>query len=214
MRHLFFHLPRNIVRCFQGRNLLWQLTALVLTFLIVHFGYDWRYFVATRNSVLQSFFFPAVVVGGLLPMFGPPLLLFFGFLARLPRARIVAWMLAQAAVLGLGLSSLYKVFTGRIPPVYTSTLIDTSHGFQFGFLRGGAFWGWPSSHTTIAFAMALACIQFFPTRRWVKYVALCYAMYIGLGISISIHWFSEFVAGAILGSVIGTVVGKSFSEEG
>jgi len=29
----------------------------------------------------------------------------------------------------------------------------------------------------------------------------------------TIHWFSDFLAGAILGSVIGTVVGKSFSAD-
>jgi hypothetical protein len=40
--------------------------------------------------------------------------------------------------------------------------------------------------------------------------ALLYAFYIGLGVSVTIHWFSEFVAGAIIGSVIGTVVGRSF----
>jgi uncharacterized protein YcfJ len=28
----------------------------------------------------------------------------------------------------------------------------------------------------------------------------------------TIHWFSDFVAGAIIGSVIGAVVGKSFGE--
>jgi len=27
----------------------------------------------------------------------------------------------------------------------------------------------------------------------------------------TIHWFSDFVAGAIIGAVIGAVVGKSFS---
>jgi len=29
----------------------------------------------------------------------------------------------------------------------------------------------------------------------------------------TIHWFSDFVAGAIIGSVIGTVVGKSFVRQ-
>jgi membrane-associated phospholipid phosphatase len=33
---------------------------------------------------------------------------------------------------------------------------------------------------------------------------------VGMGVSIRIHWFSEFLAGAIIGSVIGAVVGKSF----
>jgi hypothetical protein len=35
----------------------------------------------------------------------------------------------------------------------------------------------------------------------------------GLGVSLTIHWFSEFVAGAIIGSVIGTVVGRSFKTK-
>jgi hypothetical protein len=38
--------------------------------------------------------------------------------------------------------------------------------------------------------------------------ALLYAFYIGLAVSISIHWLSEFVAGAIIGSLIGRVVGN------
>jgi hypothetical protein len=43
--------------------------------------------------------------------------------------------------------------------------------------------------------------------------ALLYAFYIGLGVSVTIHWFSEFVAGAIIGSVIGIVVGRSFRRD-
>jgi hypothetical protein len=43
--------------------------------------------------------------------------------------------------------------------------------------------------------------------------ALLYAFYIDLGVSVTIHWFSEFVAGAIIGSVIGTVVGRSFRHD-
>jgi membrane-associated phospholipid phosphatase len=82
--------------------------------------------------------------------------------------------------------------------------------FQFGFLRGGVFSGWPSSHTTIAFAMAVTLFQLFPKQRWLGYVAITYAFYIGLGVSMTIHWFSDFLAGAIIGMAIGTVVGKTF----
>jgi len=41
-------------------------------------------------------------------------------------------------------------------------------------------------------------------------VVITYALYIGLGVSMTIHWFSDFLAGAIIGSAIGAVVGKSF----
>jgi len=91
-----------------------------------------------------------------------------------------------------------------------ASLLDTSHGFQIGFLKGGVFWGWPSSHTTVTFAMAVCLIMFHPKNRMVVFLVLLYAFYIGLGVSVTIHWFSEFVAGAIIGSVIGAAVGRSF----
>jgi membrane-associated phospholipid phosphatase len=86
-----------------------------------------------------------------------------------------------------------------------------SHFFRFGFLRGGVFWGWPSSHTTVAVAMAVAVYTLFPKQRWLGFVALLYAFYVGIGVSMTIHWFSDFVAGAIFGSVVGVVVGKCFA---
>jgi len=43
--------------------------------------------------------------------------------------------------------------------------------------------------------------------------ALAYAFYIGIAVSMTIHWFSDFVAGAIIGTVIGLVVGTSFRAE-
>ena len=46
--------------------------------------------------------------------------------------------------------------------------------------------------------------------RWLGYVAITYALFIGIGVSMTIHWFSEFLAGAIIGTAIGAVVGKSF----
>jgi membrane-associated phospholipid phosphatase len=129
--------------------------------------------------------------------------------------------LGQAAILGYLISCCYKAFTGRIPPPFRGfrmssgnegSLTDTSHGFQFGFLKGGVFWGWPSSHTTVAFAMTACLIMLYPKNKALVILAGLYALYIGLGVSVSIHWFSEFVAGAIIGSVIGTVVGRSFNS--
>jgi len=83
--------------------------------------------------------------------------------------------------------------------------------FKFGLLRGGVFWGWPSSHTTIAFAMAVTVFRLFPKQRWLGYLAISYASYIGFGVSTTIHWFSDFIAGALIGTVVGMTVGDSFS---
>jgi len=94
-----------------------------------------------------------------------------------------------------------------------SAVIDSSHGFQFGFLKGGIFWGWPSGHTTVAFSMALCLTMLYPKNKIVVLGALLYAFYVGLAVSVTIHWVSEFAAGAIIGSVIGMTVGKSFRTE-
>jgi membrane-associated phospholipid phosphatase len=39
------------------------------------------------------------------------------------------------------------------------------------------FWGWPSSHTTIAFATACALAGLFPKQRWLGFAAIVYAIY-------------------------------------
>ena len=112
--------------------------------------------------------------------------------------------------MGLLISSFYKALTGRPGPRhFTGPIIDASREFRFGFLRGGVFWGWPSSHTTVAFAMAIAIWKLFDSKV-VRLIALCLAFYIGMGVSLTIHWFSDFVAGAIIGAVIGRTAGDTF----
>lgn len=215
MRNFFYDFPRNILRCFWGYNLLWHALAIALTYFCVTSGFDWFYFEATRNPLFRTLFFPALMLGSLFPFLVPFVFYGFGKIKNNEKIVSLAYAIGQAALLGSLISSLYKAFTGRIPPVFHNTLanillMDMSHGFRFGFLRGGIFWGWPSSHTTIAFAMATAFFILASKEGKAKYIALLYALYVGLGVSVTIHWFSEFMAGAIIGTVIGAVVGKSF----
>jgi membrane-associated phospholipid phosphatase len=147
----------------------------------------------------------------LLPFILPLILIASGFIAQNSRIALTGWAIAQAELLGSLISSAYKAVTGRVHPAHIVGT-DISHFFRFGFLRGGVFWGWPSSHTTIAFAMAATVFTLFPKQRWLGIVAIFYAFYVGIAVSMTIHWYSDFIAGAILGSVIGTVVGKNFRE--
>lgn len=216
MPGFLYQLPQNIIRCFQGYNLLWHFLAIVLTYIIVTSGFDWYYFISSQKSLLHALFHPAVRLGMILPILVPLILLAIGLLREDFKIKRTAFALGQAAMLGLAISSFYKAFTGRIPPPHFrghTALVDSSHGFRFGFLRGGMFWGWPSSHTTIAFAMAVVLWKLFPENKLVRYGAMFYAFYVGIGVSIRIHWFSEFVAGAIIGSLIGAVVGRSFERD-
>lgn len=209
MKQFLTTLPRNFLDCFKGRKLLWHLFAILLTVVLVTSGFDWRYYLATHGQTLREWMFPAAVIGMFLP-FALPLILFAaGLVASSARIVSTGWAIGQAELLGSVISSAYKAFTGRAHPAH-AVGEDISHVFRFGFLRGGVFWGWPSSHTTIAFAMAATVFALFPKHRWLGVVAFLYAFYIGIGVSMTIHWFSDFVAGAIIGTVIGTVVGRSF----
>lgn len=222
MPALFHRLPQNVLAAFRGRNVYWHALAIILTVIIVQSGLDWSYYLATRNELFARLARPAIIIGGLLPIFGTLLLLMIALVGKNRPLITTAWALGQAALLGYAISCVYKAFTGRLPPPFKGfhmsaasegSLIDSSHGFQLGFLKGGIFWGWPSSHTTVAFAMTACLITLHPGHRRLAYAALAYAFYVGLGISVSIHWLSEFVAGAIIGSLIGHVVGKSFKPE-
>ena len=211
MKNIFYKFPENLFEIFRGKNLLWHFLAIVLTYIAVVSGFDWKYYSAFNGSTLQGFLFPAAILGGLLPVFLPLTFYLTGKLEKSPRLLNTACATLQAGVLGSLISSFYKVFTGRLqPPFHSAGLIDISRDFQFGFLRHGIFWGWPSSHTTIAFAIAATLFVLYPKNWAMRVFALLLPFYIGIGVSMSIHWFSDFLAGAIIGSVIGYVVGKAF----
>lgn len=209
-KQFFFTLPGNVLACFKGWMLLWHVVAIVLTFILVRSGFDWWYFRVADKPLVRAWMFPAAGIGFIVPIYLPLALVAAGYVVKSTRCMMAGCAVAQAEVIGLIISSTYKAFTGRVHPLHNGTE-DITHVFRFGFLRGGVFWGWPSSHTTIAFAMAFTVWNLFPKQRWLGAVAIAYAGYIGVGVSTTIHWFSDFVAGAIIGAVVGTVVGRSFA---
>ena len=154
--------------------------------------------------------FPAVIVGQAVPMMLPLIILLIGVALEHATTVRVAWAIGQAALIGWFISSCYKAITGR-DPLPHGVVNDTSHVFRFGFLRHGIFWGWPSSHTAVAFAMAVTTLMLLSQKSWLRAAAVLYAFYIGVGVSMTIHWFSDFMAGALIGTAIGITVGKSFS---
>ncbi len=156
--------------------------------------------------------FPGIVIGQFIPLLLPLVLLYLGHSWENAKTVRTAWAVGQAAFIGWFISSCYKAVTGRVHPEHTLGQ-NISQVFHFGFLRGGIFWGWPSSHTATAFAMAVTLFVLFPQRRWLRVAVIAYAFYIGISVSMTIHWFSDFAAGAIIGSVIGVTVGKSFARE-
>ena len=216
LRDLLYTLPKNIAGCFSGYRILWHLLAIALTYVLVTSGFDWLYFESTRNTILESVGISAALIGFLVPVLLPLSLYIKGKLRKQNKTAFAGIAAGQAALAALFISSFYKAFTGRIQPELFAAhapMVDISRAFHFGFLQHGLFWGWPSSHTTVAFAIAMSLITFYPKNKTVLYTTLVYAFFIGLGVSVSIHWFSDFAAGAIIGALIGTVVGRSFSAQ-
>jgi membrane-associated phospholipid phosphatase len=212
MKTFFVTLPRNIIRSFTGRNWAWHLAAIAATYALVMSNDDWNYFVAAQSNPLWPFFFPAVVIGAILPILVPLAFIIYGWAKKNTRIKTIGWAIGQAALAGWLVSTTYKIFTGRIQPNMRDLATNVSHGFQFGFFRNGIFWGWPSSHTAVAFAMALCTIKLFPKNKAVAFLCLIYSLYIGVGVTFSIHWLSDALAGLIIGSVIGIVVGNRYKN--
>ena len=207
--HFFFKtLPRNVAYVFHKRYLPYHVLAIALTVIIVYTGLDWTYFVDTKT--LYPYFFAAVIVGGLIPLLLPPLLILSGHIRKDVSLTEKSWVLWQAALVGWLVSSTYKAFTGRIQPNLGDYARDISNGFQFGFFRHGIFWGWPSSHTAVAFSMSVAFVTLYPKKRAFCVLAILYAFFVGLGVSMSIHWLSDAVAGVIIGSICGLAVGRGY----
>lgn len=212
MNRLLRRFAVNFVASISGRSLIFHGIAIGLTVALVLSGFDWWYFTAHQIPDVQMFLFPALFIGGLFPIIFPVAMYLTGKITGQKRIVHTAFAMAQAAILGSFISSIYKAFTGRIQPDFLNMTNDISHDFQFGFLRHGIFWGWPSSHTTIAFSMALTFIFLYRENKGVLFGALLYAFYIGIGVSLSIHWFSDFTAGALIGTAIGMTVGKSYRD--
>ncbi len=204
-------LPQGFARIFAPRYLIWHAAAIVLTYLSVASGFDWYYFTETRFENLFELTIPAAILGFFLPIVGPIAAYYLGEWRGSAKLKHVALVVAQAEALGWVVSSLYKAFTGRIQPelVPSTMLEDMSRQFNFGFWENGIFWGWPSSHTTVAFAGVAALIYLYPKNKPLALVAGAYALYVGLGVSVSVHWFSEFLAGAIFGTLIGIVTARA-----
>ena len=213
----FFHkLPRNLAACFSGINLLCLLLAIALTYLLVTSGFDWWYYQITRSPKLNGLVLAAGGAGFVIPV-AVPLGMYLLGRRRNSASLINAGAAAgQAVVLASIITSAFKAFTGRSQPIVTYYLaaaseIDNSREFHFGFLQNGIFWGWPSSHTAVAFAATVALVLVSPNKA-VKIAAFLFAGFIAVGASVGFHWISDVAAGVIVGSLIGAVVGKSFQS--
>jgi hypothetical protein len=212
MKSIINSVLSSIARICSWKHLVWHLIAIALTYAIVTSGVDWWVVSAVRYSGLREFarLGNAGFVGFFMPLALPLICLAIGWMRRTWSLVKTGWLIAQAEILGLLLSFTYKALTGRPGPVHFSgtpdMVTDTSHVFHFGFLKGGVFWGWPSSHITVTIAAVVLLMILYRHNALVKYLALAYGIYMFIGVSLTFHWLSDGVAAVIFGSIVGSAV--------
>jgi len=210
-----------IKNIFQIKYLFWFILGCALTYFMVIFNIDWKYFIFIRelsHSILL-FLESSFVLGFFIPILGPVIFFILYFFNKSRKALTLLKLLTFSAALGWFLSSIIKAFTGRAHPDIYNLLIDNSHIFNFGFFKYGVFWGWPSSHTTVAFSTSIALFIFLKhkhfhfsnfSKKIISLILVIYPCYIAIGVSSSGHWITDALMGAILGTIIGIEVGKYY----
>jgi len=198
---------------FKPRYLVWHATAIALTVVLIFSGFDWFFFQNTRNTSLLVFLFPSIIIGLFVPIMVPLVYLILGKIRKNKEIFRKGYILALTGLASDFISYAYKAVTGRAHPHLVhggENLPDITRDFAFGFMERGVFWGWPSSHTTVAFAVGIVLFFLYQKNPRIKFLALFYAFYTGIGVSATIHWFSDFVAGAIIGTVVGFAILKLY----
>ncbi len=208
---VFHEMDRNLLGSFTVNYGLNYIVGSAASYGLVESGFDWRWY---RNAIDHPWISRtgriSVVTGPLVSVGLPLGLYLYGRSERDPKLQITGLALGQAAINAAVITSVLKAFTGRVGPQHKSQTTDYSREFRFGFLRGGIYQGWPSSHTAAAFSMATTLMELYPDNTAIKIGGLTYASLIGLGVSTNIHWFSDAVAGALIGYAIGSTVGSSY----
>lgn len=209
---LFYHMDQHFLGSFTRADGLYAIVTIPITYALIKTGADWNWNkYANDHGISKNF--SAAEAGTILPVLIPASLYLYGWAAADRNLQVTGLALGQAALLSVGVSSLLKAITGRRPPNdrdVPRTESDYSGDFHFGFLRRGAYDGWPSSHTMVSFSMASAMNALYPDNLTLAIISYAVASFIGVGVSTNIHWLSDVVAGGLMGYAIGRTVGEGF----
>lgn len=94
--------------------------------------------------------------------------------------------------------------------------VNISGNFRFGFMNSNSWWesfseGWPSGHTMIAVAMAIAIHPLIKNKFW-KLINIVYPILVTWSVSTAFHWLSDIIAGGIIGIIVGLYYAKKYSN--
>ncbi len=211
------NITTNAVGAFSG-DLIWlHVVGAAATYAISKSDTDYRVHNFFHNhDRLSTLMTPAAVLGGLAPLALPIGIYVSGKKSKNRRTLGAAGTVWQASAIALSYVTILKTLTGR-PYPYPDTPDGPqtlSKKWQFGFGRGGIFWGWPSGHAITTTAWASALMECYPEKRCVQVGGYSMMGYMMVGVSAigggRMHWFSDTIAGTLMGYAIGTTVGRYF----
>jgi len=184
------------------------------TYALIQTESDWKWNrFAYHHKPITELGLHAYYIGFTVPFAAPLALYGIGFGLEDLKLQTAAVAVTQASLISTALTTSVKAFTGRKhSDVWDGGNKDYSGDFAFGFMKRGAFAGWPSGHASAAWAMAATLTEFYSNIPLAAGL-YGYALYISASASVSFHWFSDVCAGALLGYTIGKTVGRSFNKE-
>jgi membrane-associated phospholipid phosphatase len=189
------------------------------TWALIETGIDWKWRNITYNNTgLSNYGRPGLYIGFIIPALTPIITYITGRSINNEKLQITGLALTQSLILTLAIQTPLKMITGRAIPGIVNELDHTrdnrtdDFSNEFNWFNKNFIAGWPSGHTANAFAAAATISEIYKDNLWLKIGVYSYAVLIGFGVTLNVHWTSEALAGALIGYAVGKTVGKSFSK--
>ncbi|MDR2511045.1 MAG: phosphatase PAP2 family protein [Bacteroidales bacterium] len=221
VKTIFHNIGFNTLNSFTANYGMNFLGAFTESWILIKTGldWDWRQLAYNNNNLVRSGF-PAVYIGYSIPVLLPVSLYGIGRYKMDEKLQIAGLALAQTTFISSSVVVMLKAITGVRGPGIANILehhrINNQQNFSgdysWGFGRRGFTAGWPSGHTANAVAMATVLTELYRGNVIVMAVSWSYAAYIAFGVSVSVHWASEVLAGLFIGLAVGQTVGRSFNK--
>lgn len=189
------------------------------TWAFIETGFDWEWRnIAYKNTWVSAIGIPSVYIGYIVPGITPVAMYITGRLISDEKLQMTALALTQSLLLTVGIQSVFKITTGRTSPGiitgfdHTKKSREDDFSGEFDWFNMNFIAGWPSGHTANAFSAAATIAEIYRDNIAVQVGVYSYAVLMGLSVSVSVHWASEVLAGALIGHAIGKTVGKSYAK--
>ncbi|HEV7620646.1 MAG TPA: phosphatase PAP2 family protein [Flavisolibacter sp.] len=139
----------------------------------------------------------------------------YGYIFKSEKVKTTTYLATQSYLVAGAMQFVLKYLSGEQRPNYNDpnhgSPAPIFHGPAFSFKQGGSTTGFPSGHTTAAFAAATVFAEEYRDQTLIPVIAYSAATLIGLSrITENAHWATDVFAGAALGYVTGLQVVRNY----